>query len=1008
MNTIPSGTVTFLFTDIEGSTTLWERYPEQMRSAFARQEAILRETVARHGGYAYKMIGDAFQVAFETAPAALCAALEVQQRLKEEPWGQTPIRVRMALHSGVTEERGDDYVGPALNRVSRLISAGSGGQVLLTQATCELVRDDLPCGASLLDLGEHRFRDLIHPEHIFQLEAPGLEADFPPLKTLDAFPHNLPIQLTSFIGREAEIARIKQLLTADAHRLVTLTGSGGTGKTRLALQVATDLLEAFKDGIWLVELAPLADPALVPQTVAAAVGARETPGKAITTVLIEYLRSRQVLLLLDNCEHVVEASARLVAALLQACPRVQILATSREILGASGEVPFRVPSLSTPDIRHLPPLEQLTEYEAVRLFVERAAQASPGFILTVANAALIARICSRLDGIPLAIELAAARVRLLSVDQIAARLDDAFRLLTGGSRTVLPRHQTLKALIDWSYNLLSPPERILLARLSVFCCGWSLEAAEEVCGEAGQIEVLPLLAQLVDKSLVLAVQEGGADTRYRLLETIRQYAREKANEIGGWERVRDRHLDYFLKQARQAEPHLRGREQVAWLDRLEIELDDLRLALEWSSSERLADGLGLATSLLWFWHIRGHGSEGIDWLERLLEAEAAARQGQAAEPDQRLRRARALCAAGFLIQFQNQPVKSKAYLEESLEIFRGLGTAGQQGLAEALLRMTEVMEDVQLKQSMVQESLALSRALGDKFTIAEGLQDLGGQLMDEGKFTEARAATEENLALRRELGDLDGAGTALQILGTLALIQGDYDQAQRLDEESLAFFQAVNNVRFISYSLLNLAQLAYVQGDYQEATRRSSQAIALGRELNSRTMLADAISFLGEIALSTGDYALAEKRGQEVLLVGQETENIGLIASAYYLLGKVALSQGNLPEAEVTISKMGEIIRRAGFGRVGINYFLVMVAMLSSRKGQLERAVKLFGAAEHICPWADHTKSTSDRQVNRAERVALRARLGEAAFSAAWAEGQAMEMDQALDYALKDRDAPGG
>ena len=483
----PSGTVTFLFTDIEGSTQLWERQHEPMQAAFARQEAILRQAVAAEGGYTYKMVGDAFQVAFDTAPAAVRAALEAQRQLQAEPWGQAPIRVRMALHTGVTEERGDDYVGPALNRVARLLSAGCGGQVLLTQVTSELVWDELPPGASLLDLGEHRLKDLVRPEHVYQLAAPDLPSDFPPLKSLDAFPNNLPIQLTSFIGRETEMVDLKLLLTVDQARLVTLTGSGGTGKTRLALQVAADLLETFKDGVWLVELAQLADPVLIPQTVAAALGVREVPGKSIAAGLIDYLRSRHLLLILDNCEHVIEASARLAGTLLQACPNLFILATSREILGAAGEVPFRVPSLSVPDLRHLPSYEKLTQYEAVSLFLERAGQALPGFTLTAANAPAIARICSRLDGIPLAIELAAARVRLLSVEQIAARLDDSFRLLTGGARTVLPRHQTLKALIDWSYNLLSEAERTLLLRLSVFAGGWTLEAAEEIVkDEAGR------------------------------------------------------------------------------------------------------------------------------------------------------------------------------------------------------------------------------------------------------------------------------------------------------------------------------------------------------------------------------------------------------------------------------------------------------------------------------------------------------------------------------------------
>jgi predicted ATPase/class 3 adenylate cyclase len=990
MKTIPSGTVTFLFTDIEGSTDLWERYPEQMKSAFPRQEVILREAVTRHGGYIYKMIGDGFQVAFETAPSAVCAALEAQQQLQAESWGETPIRVRMALHTGVTEERGDDYVGPTLNRVGRLLNAGYGGQVLLTHATCELVWDDLPCGTSLRELGEYHFKDLVRSERIYQLEAADLPTHFPALKTLDAFPHNLPIQLTSFIGREMQMVGIKLLLVMDEARLVTLTGSGGTGKTRLALQVAADLLETFRDGVWLVELAPLADPALVPQTVAAAVGIRETPGKAITTVLSEYLRPRRLLLILDNCEHVTAACANLAGSLLQTCPDLWILATSREVLGVAGEIPYQIPSLSVPDVKQVLTLEQLTAYEAVRLFVERAAQASPSFILTEDNAPGIARICSRLDGIPLAIELAAARVRLLSADQIVTRLDDAFRLLTGGSRTVLPRHQTLQASIDWSFNLLSPPERSLLINLSVFAGGWTLEAAEEVCGQQDQVnqmDVLPLLAQLVDKSLVLAVQEDQADTRYRLLETIRQYARQKSSEIGGGVELHDRHLDYFLKLALEAEPHLRGAHQRTWLDRLEFELDNLRLALEWSLPSRAQDGLELSAALLWFWHIRGHGSEGITWLKRLLEAETSTRANQDAGTAQRLSLAKALNAAGFLIYMQIGYIQSQSYLKESVEIFRSLGAAGRQGLAKALLNLGSSAENAIQAEIMHQESLAISRQLGDKFVIAEGLQDLGGLWTEQGKFKEAQAALEEDLALRKELDDQDGIGTALLFLGNLAFYQGDFNRAQQLYEASQVCYRKVNNIEFIGRAFFNLSYLAAVQGDYEEATRLCGQVIALSQEPGFRTHMASAVNFLGYIAWSSGDYELAEKKAQDAMIVGQEIGNKGILFDSYYLLGRIALSQGNLAVAETYFVKLVEG-RAYGYFPLGIKDNLAVRAMLSRRTGELERAVQLYSAAETICPWAVHVILPVDRRERQSDLVALRAELGEMTFSAAWAEGQ--------------------
>src|SRR5687768_1443275 len=371
MPNLPSGTITFLFTDIEGSTQWWEEHPEWMARAFARQEAILREAAAAHAGYVYKMIGDAFQIAFDTAPEALRAAIDAQRALQTEPWDEIgPLRVRMALHTGVTEERDDDYVGPVLNRLARLLSVSRGGQILLSHATYELVRDSLSDGIQLQDLGKHRLKDLIRPERIYQATAPGLASDFPRLQTLDIFPHNLPLQLTSFVGREKEILQVKRLLLGD--RFVTLTGPGGTGKTRLALHIAVELLELFPDGVWLEELAALSDSTLVPQTVAAVLGIRESSGRPIITLLTDYLRNKELLLILDNCEHLLSACAQLVTTLLQACPHLCILATSREALDIPGEVPFRVPSLSIPNARQLPPLSVLTQYEAMQLFVERA------------------------------------------------------------------------------------------------------------------------------------------------------------------------------------------------------------------------------------------------------------------------------------------------------------------------------------------------------------------------------------------------------------------------------------------------------------------------------------------------------------------------------------------------------------------------------------------------------------------------------------------------------------
>jgi class 3 adenylate cyclase len=488
---LPTGTVTFLFTDIEGSTRLWEQHPEAMEAALIRHDELAARIIQQHEGSLVKHRGegDSLFAVFARAADAVAAALTLQQVLRAEPWPATeghpegmPLQVRVALHTGDAAFRDGDYFGAAVNRCARLRAVAHGGQILLSSATQELVRDALPEEIRFQDLGEHRLRDLARPERVFQLLHPDLPADFPPLSSLNTLPNNLPQQVTSFIGREKEMAEVRRLLSTT--RLLTLTGSGGTGKTRVSLQVAADLLEGDGDGVWLVELAPLADPSLVSQAVATALGVREEPGKPLSQTLVEFLKPKRLLLLLDNCEHLLSACAELAGLILRSCPGVQILATSREGLNIPGETTYRLPSLSLPDPRQLPStVESVSQYEAVRLFIDRATAAVPAFAVTNQNAPAVAQLCVRLDGIPLAIELAAARVKAMSVEQINGRIADMFRLLTGGSRTALPRQQTLRAAIDWSYDLLSEKEKILLRRLSVFAGGWALEAAEQVCAD---------------------------------------------------------------------------------------------------------------------------------------------------------------------------------------------------------------------------------------------------------------------------------------------------------------------------------------------------------------------------------------------------------------------------------------------------------------------------------------------------------------------------------------------
>jgi predicted ATPase/class 3 adenylate cyclase len=607
MADLPTGTVTFLATDIEGSTALLQRLGDHRYARVLEEyRQVLSPTYEETSGQVIDAHGDAVLIAFHRARDGVTTAVAAQRAISAHPWpDNAAIRVRMALHTGEPIHAAGGYVGLDVHRAARICSLAHGGQVLLSQTTGNLVERDLPPKVSLRELGAHRLKDLLRPEKIFQVVHPDLPADFPPLKSLETLPNNLPVQLTSFIGLEGEIDEVKQLLATT--RLLTMTGAGGCGKTRLALQVAAVVLEDFAEGVWLVELATLSDPTLLFQAVASALNIREQPGRSLQATIIDYLSPKQLLLVLDNCEHLVAACARLAETLLRACPHLRILATSREALGIAGETIRPVPSLSVPDPRRQPTVETLRRSEATRLFIERAIAGLPTFSPTTRNAEPITQVCQRLDGIPLAIELAAARVKVLSVEQIASRLDDRFRLLTGGSRTGLPRHQTLRATMDWSYELLSEAERVLLRRLAVFAGGFTLETAEAVCTgmDAETSAVLDLLTHLVDKSLVIMEERGGT-SRYRLLDTVRQYGRNKLLESGEDPRVRRRHRDWYLQLAEAAEPELHGPDQRLWLDRMEMEHDNLRTALDWSKVDEDGSeaGLRLAGALWWFWYVR--------------------------------------------------------------------------------------------------------------------------------------------------------------------------------------------------------------------------------------------------------------------------------------------------------------------------------------------------------------------------------------------------------------------
>lgn len=949
MRDLPTGTVTFLFTDIEGSTRLLERLGDRYTGLLADYRRLIRSIFAGRGGQEVDTQGDASFFAFPRAKDAVIAAVGAQRALAGHHWPDGAIvHVRMGLHTGEPLSAETGYVGMDVHRAARICAAASGGQILVSQTTRDLIYDSLPDQFALRDLGEHRLKDITHPLHLYQVIAPGLRADFRPPRSLTS----LPLQLTSFVGRGRELAEVRHLLATD--RLVTLTGVGGAGKTRLAIQVASGAVEDFTDGVWLVELAALSDPSLVPQTVAAVLDVREQPGRPILVSLVDSLRPKQLLFVLDNCEHLIEACAAIVGDVLRACPQVRILATSREALGIEGEVTCQVPPLSIPDLAEFPPIERLKKYEAVRLFVDRAAAVAPAFTVTAHNARTVAQLCSRLDGMPLAIELAAARLKVLSVEQILARLDDRFSLLIEGRRGKLPRQQTLRATMDWSYQLLSAAEQTLLRHLSAFAGWFDLESVEHVCA-ARPLEptaVLDLLAQLVDKSLVLVEHRNG-EPRYRMLDTIRDYAAEKLREAGEEAGLRGRHRDWFLAAAERADAEIRGPRQKLWLDRLQANHDNFRTALEWSSAQAGDDaGLRLAGALGWFWYDRGYATEGRGWLQRLL---AGTTSGSLSA------RAKALNRAGLLASFQGDN-------------------------AQAIV--------------LSEEGLRLARAGGDILETAFSLMILGWITNQPiGDYPRARALFEEALTLYRQYGDPWGTATALHHLGRVLWRQGNYERAAALLEESRDRYRSYGDRLGMAWALHGLGLVARSRGDLAASAAYHTESLSLFRELEQKAHYALALNSLGVLARQQGDYDHAVALSEESLDLFRELGDKAGVGLALYSLGMAVMRQGERDQADSLLRESLSLRHELG-DRRAIAEGLEAMASVAVAQGRYERAAQLFGAAESLREQLGAPVPPSDRAEYEESVNTVRARLGEARLVQAWEAGRAMPPDRATAHAL--------
>jgi predicted ATPase/class 3 adenylate cyclase len=915
---LPSGVVTFLFTDVEGSTQRWEKYRETMPKALARHFAILFETVESHHGSVFKTVGDAVYAAFSSATDALVAAIAAQQALCKQDWSTVgDLRVRMALLTDSTQAQADDYIGLPLSRAARLVAAAHGGQIVISLATEELVRERLPPGVELRDLGHHRLKGLSNAEHIFQVVAPHIPADFPALDSQQSHTTNLPVQSTPLLGREREVATVRGMLLQANVRLLTLTGPGGVGKTRLALQVAAELLDDFAAGVYFVSLGSISEPALIAVAMIQTLGIREIGGRTPLESLKASLLNREVLLVLDNFEHILAAAA-LVADLLETLAGLKVLVTSRAPLHLSGEHEFLVPCLLLPNHARAPALHALISYAAIQLFVERAQAVQPDFTITAEIAADVVEICRRLDGLPLAIELAAARIRLFSPAALLGRLrtSPSFALLTGGPANAPARHQTLRSAIDWSYRLLDAHEQVLLRRIAVFAGNCTMEAIESICYGYGDLsgDLVDDLTALVTKSLLQRIGSLDGEPCFRMLETIREYALERLAASGEAELVQQRHAEYFLDLVETAEGALHGPRQTTWLQRLTADHDNLRAVLAWSTLEasRIEIALRLAAALWHFLEIQGHLTEGQSWLQRLLAADTNAVPAL---------RARALYG---LASLTTDPLQASAMLEEGL---------------------------------------ALYRALGDQAGVAATLQRLGAMAAFQGDYATASDCLQESLEHYRALEDAIGIAAALHGLGDIARYRREYDHALLLQYEGLYLRHERGNQHGVAWSLNNLAWLAYDLGQQAEAALLHRASYDLFREIGDRWGIAAALTNLGHIARQQGEHERAVQYLATSLQHFHTLNNPGAIA--YVLEHLAALAVASQPGSDGAL-----------------------------------RAARLFGAAHALRVAANSPVPPFDIVEYRNNITQAQGYLAVDAWNVAYSAGQAIPTEQAIKEVL--------
>jgi predicted ATPase/class 3 adenylate cyclase len=818
---LPIGTVTFLFTDIEGSTRLMQELGDRYVRAQVEHHAILREAFRSGDGHELRTEGDSFFCVFQSAIDGCRAAAQAQREFARHEWPEgKPIRVRIGMHTGEAPLVGEEYIGLDVHHAARVAASAHGGEVVLSEATRGLVEGNLPAGLSVRDLGMHRLKDLSRPERLFQLVIDGAPNDFPALRTLESTPNNLPTQLTSFVGRERDVEEAKKLLRNT--RLLTLTGPGGIGKTRLSLQVAADLVNEFDGGVYFVPLSAVRDPELVASAIAQSVGIQVSGNRLPVDAVNEYLMDRNVLLVLDNLEQLLPDGAPVIAKLLQASPKVKVVASSRAALKIYGEQELALEPLRTPSLSALPSLAALSQFEAVALFIERAVAAKHDFHVTNENAPAIAGICERVDGLPLAIELAAARIKLFSPQALLARLETSASVLGTGSRDLPTRQQTLKGAIAWSYDLLDEPQKRLFSRFSVFARGGNLEQAEAVCGPPSEIgvDVLTGLDELADQSLLRRLPDYD-EPRLLMLQVIREYAHEMLLANGEADAIRDRHAAAYQALAESASPHLFGSEQKKWLDRLELDHDNFRAAMDWSVAHGDAQrALCLGAAFWRFWQMRGHLREGRMRLTTIL--------GMPGSRDDPTNRARALEAAGGVAYWQGDLEAAAVFYDECLELARSAGDPGE--IANALYNdafpATVTGKDLPKSQALLVEGLPIYRQLGDEAGVAKCLWALGICHYRQDELGLAVDALDNAAALFRWLGDRFSLGWALFVRANVALKIGDPATARSFGTEALAIFAGAQDPTGAALLLATLAGVARAEGDMVRAARLSGASEA--------------------------------------------------------------------------------------------------------------------------------------------------------------------------------------